>query len=63
MIGRFWHWLTDAHRHEWEIMREEPYHNFSIASVGGEKIKTGEGVLYTLRCKACGEITTRKAGV
>lgn len=62
MIGRFWHWLTDAHHHEWETAKENPYIHWKT-NLGGEKYKAGEGILYTLRCKTCGDITSRKVGI
>jgi len=62
MVGRFWRWLTDAHRHDWEILREQDYIHW-VRYDGGEKLKNGEGTLYTMRCKTCGEVTTRKAGI
>ncbi len=63
MIKRLWHWLTWVHEHEWEVMDKQTYEVWTMNGFSGEKVKTGQGMLYTLRCKGCGEITTRKAGV
>jgi hypothetical protein len=61
MIGRAYRWLFDAHRHDWEILKDEPFYRW--ATFEGKKVKTGEGTLYTLRCKSCGDITARRSGV
>lgn len=57
MIGRWWLWLTDAHRHEWETIDTQKIvkRNDSLAMT--PKIV---GFTYTLRCKSCGDITFRR---
>lgn len=60
MIGRFYRWLFDTHRHEWETIKEKPYQifeaRFSLVR------PTENGSIYVLRCKTCGDIKSRKVG-
>lgn len=54
MIGRMWQWLTDRHRHEWETIE--------VGEAVRVKDETVVGKVYTLRCKVCGDVESRKIG-
>lgn len=56
MIGRVYQWLFDTHKHEWEIYKEQRYEKTDRY----DNAVVAAGTLYTLRCKDCGMITSKK---
>lgn len=62
MIGKMYRWLFDAHHHEWETIKTQPFHRF-VTDRLGKRRNVGEGTLYTLKCKACGDIKSCTAEV
>lgn len=56
----FWKWFrTKFHSHEWEIHQEMPVRIFDDSYVGDESKIVKTSIRYILRCKICGEITSR----
>jgi len=63
MIGRIYNWLFDTHRHDWETIKEQPFTHFKYSLVTNERYDCGGGTLYTLRCKICGQISSKQIGL